>query len=81
MSRESDERISLSDVDVLDEADLQPSPKTPSSVPPPPPKEALQHVVVPRLAPVTSDSLRPPKIPSDPPPAPAVPPAAPPARR
>jgi len=70
--RDSDERISLSDVSELDADDIQPV-TTPSSTPPPPPKEALQHVVVPRLAPLSSDSLAPPRVPaSSPPPDPEV---------
>ncbi len=71
-ARDSDERISLSDVDELDAEEIQ-AVGSPSSTPPPPPKEALQHVVVPRLAPLSSDSLAPPRVPaSDPPPDPEV---------
>lgn len=71
-ARDSDERISLSDVDELDAEEIQ-AVGTPSSTPPPPPREALQHVVVPRLAPLSSDSLAPPRVPpSDPPPDPEV---------
>lgn len=62
MTRDEGERISLSDLNELDAEEIQAVP-SPSSVPPPPPKEALSHVVVPRLAPLSSDSLRPPRIP------------------
>ena len=62
-TRDSDERISLSDINELDADEIQ-AVASPSSAPPPPPKEALDHVVVPRLAPLKSDSLRPPSVPS-----------------
>lgn len=65
-TRDSDERISLSDINELDADEIQ-AVASPSSAPPPPPKEALDHVVVPRLAPLKSDSLRPPSVPSAPP--------------